>query len=39
MTADGEALRQQAGQIARAVVKQQIEKGVSKVLGRLFGNR
>jgi len=39
VTADGDALRQQAGQIARSVVKQQVEKGVGKLLGKLFGNR
>lgn len=39
VTADGGALLEQGGQIARAVVKQQVEKGVGKLLGKLFGNR
>jgi hypothetical protein len=39
VTADGEALREQGGQIVRAVVGQQVEKGVGKLLGKLFGKR
>jgi hypothetical protein len=39
VTADSGALLEQGGQIARAVVKQQVEKGVGKLLGKLFGNR
>jgi hypothetical protein len=39
VTADADALREQAGQIARTLVKQQVEKGIGKLMGKLFGNR
>ena len=39
VTADADALREQGGQIVRAVVKQQVEKGVGRLMGKLFGNR
>ncbi len=39
VTADGEALREMGGQAVRAVVRQQVEKGVSRLLGKLFGRR
>jgi hypothetical protein len=39
VTADSEALREQGRTAVRAVVKQQVEKGVSRALGKLFGQR
>ncbi|MFL6259784.1 MAG: hypothetical protein ACJ76Y_08745 [Thermoanaerobaculia bacterium] len=38
VTADGDALREMGGRAVRAVVRRQVEKGVSRVLGKLFGN-
>jgi hypothetical protein len=39
VTADGGALLEQGGQIVRTVVQQQVEKGIGKLMGKLFGNR
>jgi hypothetical protein len=39
VTADMEALRAQGKRAARQAVRQQVEKGVSRVLGKLFGHR
>jgi hypothetical protein len=39
VTADSDALRDMGGRAVRTVVRQQVEKGVSRVLGKLFGNR
>jgi AsmA-like C-terminal region len=39
VTADGEALREMSGRAVRTVVRQQVEKGMNRVLGKLFGNR
>jgi hypothetical protein len=39
VTADGDALREMGGQAVRTVVRQQVEKGVSRLLGKLFGRR
>jgi hypothetical protein len=39
VTADMEALRAQGKRAVRAAVRQQVEKGVSKALSKLFGNR
>lgn len=39
VTADREALREQGRRALRTAVRQQVEKGVSRVLGKLFGNR
>ena len=38
VTADSEALREQGRDAVRTVVRQQVEKGVGRVLGKLFGN-
>lgn len=39
VAADGEALRAQGRRAVREVVRQQVEKGVSRALGKLFGRR
>lgn len=39
VTADAEALRAQGKRAVREAVRQQVEKGVSRVLGKLFGHR
>lgn len=39
VTADREALRAQGRRAVHEAVRQQVEKGVGKALGRLFGNR
>jgi hypothetical protein len=39
VTADGDALREIGGRTVRTIVRQQVEKGVSRVLGKLFGRR
>jgi hypothetical protein len=39
VTADMEALRAQGRRAAREAVRQQVEKGVSRVLGKIFGHR
>jgi hypothetical protein len=39
VTADAEALRAQGRRAVREVVRQQVEKGVSRALGKLFGRR
>jgi hypothetical protein len=39
VTADSDALRDMTGRAVRTVVREQVKKGVSRVLGKLFGNR
>jgi hypothetical protein len=39
VTADGDALREMTGRAVRTVVREQVKRGVSRVLGKLFGNR
>ncbi len=39
VSADGDAVREMTGRAVRTVVRQQVEKGVSRVLGKLFGRR
>ena len=39
VTADAEALRAQGSRVLREATRQQVEKGVGRVLGRIFGNR
>ena len=38
VTADGDALREMTGRAVRTVVREQVKRGVSRVLGKLFGN-
>ena len=39
VTADGDALREMTGRAVRTAVREQVKRGVSRVLGKLFGNR
>ncbi len=39
VSADGDAVREMTGRAVRTVVRQQVERGVSRVLGKLFGRR
>lgn len=39
VTADGDALREMTGRAVRTVMREEVKRGVSRVLGKLFGNR
>lgn len=39
VTADGDALREMTGRAVGTVIRQEVKRGVSRVLGKLFGNR
>jgi hypothetical protein len=39
VTADSEALRDMAGSAIRQEIRHQVERGVGKLLGKIFGNR